>query len=61
MGKLALPILCAMSLAPYVGALTLQLGGVQAALTLLNGLAATNVALIAILFSLTRIGQTKSS
>jgi MFS family permease len=53
-GKLALPILCAMSLAPYIGALTFQLGGVRAALTLLNGLAITNVALIIILFWLTR-------
>jgi MFS family permease len=54
MGRLALPILCAMSLAPYVGAWALQLGGVRAALILLDGLAAANVGLVAILFCHTR-------
>jgi hypothetical protein len=52
MGKLALPILCAISLSPYVGALVLQLGSVRATLMLLDGSAATNFALVAILFFL---------
>jgi hypothetical protein len=44
----------AMSLAPYVGALTLQRAGAGATLSLLLGLAVTNVALVGILFALAR-------
>jgi MFS family permease len=53
-GKIGLPVLFAMSLAPYVGALTFQLAGALATLSLALGLAATNVALVGILFGLTR-------
>ena len=53
-GKLALPILCAMSLSPYLGALALQLGGVKATLVFVSGLALLNVALVFVLLALTR-------
>ncbi len=57
-GRLALPVLIAMSLSPYVGALSFQLGGVRSALTLLVAIAATNLALVAALFILTRERRT---
>jgi hypothetical protein len=53
-GKLALPILCAMSLSPYLGALALQLGGVKATIAFVSVLALINVALVGVLFTLTR-------
>ncbi len=53
-GKLALPILCAMSLSPYLGALALQHGGVKATLVFVSGLALLNVALVFALLTLTR-------
>jgi MFS family permease len=53
-GKLALPVLAAMSLAPYVGAWSFQAGGVKATLTLFAAIALTNLALVALLFTLTR-------
>jgi len=53
-GKLALPILGAMSLSPYLGALALQLGGVKATLVFVSGLALLNVALVLVLLTLTR-------
>ena len=53
-GKLALPILGAMSLSPYLGALALQLGGVKATLMFVSGLALLNVALVLVLLTLTR-------
>jgi len=53
-GKLALPILCAMSLSPYLGALALQHGGVKATLVFVSGLALLNVALVFVLLTLTR-------
>jgi MFS family permease len=53
-GKLALPVLVAMSLAPYVGAWSYETGGVAATLTLFAGLALTNVALVTALVWLTR-------
>jgi MFS family permease len=53
-GRIARPVLVAMSLAPYVGAWSFQAGGVKATLTLFAGLAATNVALVAVLFARTR-------
>jgi hypothetical protein len=53
-GKLALPILCAMSLSPYLGALALQLGGVKATIAFVSALALINVALVGVLFTLTR-------
>ena len=60
-GKIGLPVLFAMSLAPYVGALAFQVGGVAATLSLLLGLAATNVVLVGILFGLTRSRRSESS
>jgi MFS family permease len=53
-GKLALPILCAMALAPYLGALCLQLGGVKATIAFVSGLALINIALVGVLFTLAR-------
>jgi len=55
MGKLALPILCAMSLAPYLGALAFQFGGARATLMLLSGIAVTNVGLVTVLFAVARL------
>ena len=57
-GLIARPVLVAMSLSPYVGAWSFQAGGVAATLTLFAGLAATNVALVATLFWLTRARRT---
>jgi predicted MFS family arabinose efflux permease len=53
-GKLALPILCAMALSPYLGALALQFGGVKATIAFVSALALSNVALVGVLFVLTR-------
>ena len=53
-GKLALPILCAMALSPYLGALCLQLGGVKATIAFVSGLALINIALVGVLFTLAR-------
>ena len=53
-GKLALPILCAMALSPYLGALALQFGGVKATIACVSALALANVALVGVLFGLTR-------
>ncbi|HTH35539.1 MAG TPA: MFS transporter [Xanthobacteraceae bacterium] len=53
-GKLALPMLCAMALSPYLGALALELGGVKATLALIAALALINVALVFVLYTLTR-------
>jgi MFS family permease len=60
-GLIARPVLVAMSLAPYVGAWSFQAGGVKATLTLFAGLAATNLALVATLFVLTRQQQNAAS
>jgi predicted MFS family arabinose efflux permease len=46
MGRLALPILIAMAVSPYVGGLAFQRGGADWALGLLAGLALTNVLLV---------------
>ena len=53
-GRIAAPVLVAMSLSPYVGAWSFQAGGVTATLTLFAGIAATNAVLVAALFILTR-------
>jgi MFS family permease len=53
-GKLALPILCAMALSPYLGALCMQFGGVKATIAFVSTLALVNVALVGVLFALTR-------
>ena len=60
MGKLALPILCAMSLSPYLGALCLQLGGVRATLAVVCAIAAANVMLVGVLFALTGVKRAES-
>jgi predicted MFS family arabinose efflux permease len=54
MGRLALPIMLAMALSPYVGAVAFQHGGAAWTFTLLLGLAFANVALVAILWVLSR-------
>jgi predicted MFS family arabinose efflux permease len=54
MGRLALPIMVAMALSPYVGAVAFQHGGATWAFALLLGLAFANVAQVAILWALSR-------
>jgi MFS family permease len=54
MGRLALPLLIAMSIAPYVGALALEAGGPNSTIAIIAALAVTNVALIALLWRTTR-------
>ena len=49
MGRLALPILLAMALSPFLGALAFKAGGATLTLALLFGLAATNVMLVLVL------------
>jgi predicted MFS family arabinose efflux permease len=49
MGRLALPILLSMTLAPYLGALALKVGGAALTLALLFGLAVTNLMLVLVL------------
>jgi MFS family permease len=49
MGRLGLPILLSMTLAPYLGALALKVGGANLALALLFGFAATNLMLVLVL------------
>jgi hypothetical protein len=53
MGRLALPLLIAMAIAPSAGALALQAGGPTATLALLGTLAMLNVALMGALWRLT--------
>ncbi|MFY9839127.1 MAG: MFS transporter, partial [Xanthobacteraceae bacterium] len=48
-GRLAFPILMAMALSPYVGALAFRAGGATFTLAILFGLAATNVILVLVL------------
>jgi len=54
MGRLALPIMIAMALSPYVGAVAFQHGGATWTFALLLGLAFANVTLVAILWALSR-------
>jgi MFS family permease len=54
MGRLALPLLIAMSIAPYVGALALEAGGPNSTIAIIAALAVTNVLLIALLWRTTR-------
>jgi hypothetical protein len=54
MGRLALPLLIAMSIAPYVGALALETGGPNSTIAIIGALAVTNVLLIALLWRTTR-------
>jgi MFS family permease len=53
-GRIALPVMLAMALSPYVGAWSFERGGVRATLALFAGLAAANVLLVATLVWLTR-------
>jgi MFS family permease len=55
MGRLALPLLIAMSIAPYVGALALETGGPNSTIAIIGALAVTNVLLIALLWRTTRV------
>ncbi len=50
MGRLALPILLAMALAPFLGAVAFQSGGADQTLALLATLAAVNVVLVVLLW-----------
>jgi MFS family permease len=54
MGRLALPLLIAMSIAPYIGALALESGGPNSTIAIIAALALTNVLLIALLWRTTR-------
>jgi MFS family permease len=54
MGRIALPLLIAMSIAPYVGALALETGGPNSTIAIIAGLTITNVLLIALLWRTTR-------
>ena len=54
MGRLALPILMAMALSPFLGAIAFQAGGANLTLALLAFLAAANVLLVGLLWALTR-------
>lgn len=54
MGRLALPIMVAMALSPYVGAVAFQHGGATWTFALLLGLAFANVVLVAILWMFSR-------
>ena len=54
MGRLALPIMAAMALSPYLGAVAFQHGGATWTFALLLGMALSNVALVAILWLLSR-------
>ena len=53
-GRLALPIMVAMALAPYLGAVAFERGGAQWTFLLLLALALSNVALVAVLWRLSR-------
>ena len=54
MGRLALPIMVAMALSPYLGALAFQHGGATWTFVLLLGLASANMVLVAALWMLSR-------
>jgi predicted MFS family arabinose efflux permease len=54
MGRLALPILLSMSLSPLVGAFVFKMAGADGMLALLTAIAAVNVLLVAVLWSLNR-------
>jgi predicted MFS family arabinose efflux permease len=53
-GRLALPIMVAMALSPYLGALVFQHGGATWTFALLLGLASANMVLVATLWMLSR-------
>jgi hypothetical protein len=50
MGRLALPLLIAMAVSPYLGGLAFQTGGADRTLGLLAGLALCNVVLVVALY-----------
>jgi MFS family permease len=54
MGRLALPILLSMSLSPLIGAFVFEMAGADGTLALLASIAAANVLLVAVLWSLNR-------
>jgi hypothetical protein len=53
-GRIALPVLFAMSLAPYVGAVSFKFGGTVATFSLVLAIASINLVLVACLSVLTR-------
>jgi MFS family permease len=54
MGRLGLPILVAMALAPFVGAVAYQHGGAAGTFVMIAGMAGTNVVLVGALWLLSR-------
>jgi MFS family permease len=61
MGRLALPLLIAMSIAPYVGALALRSGGPNSTIAIIAWLAMMNVLLIAALWQTTKRLRAKAA
>jgi MFS family permease len=57
MGRLALPILLSMALSPFLGAIVIHAGGPDLALAFLATLAAANVLLVGLLWTLSRRGK----
>ena len=58
MGRLALPILMSMALAPFIGAIAFEAGGANLTLGILAFLAAANVLLVGLLWTLSTRGPT---
>jgi hypothetical protein len=54
MGRLALPILLSMSLSPLVGAFVFKMAGADGTLALLASIAAMNVLLVGLLWTLNK-------
>jgi hypothetical protein len=54
MGRIGFPILMAMALSPFLGAMAFQTGGANSALRLLAVAAAANVVLVGLLLILSR-------
>lgn len=53
-GRLALPVMCAMALAPYAGGVAIRQGGAELFLVILIGLASINAVLVAVLWALSK-------
>jgi MFS family permease len=53
-GRLALPVMCAMALAPYAGGVAIRQGGAELFLGILIGLAAINSVLVGVLWALSK-------
>lgn len=53
-GRIGLPVMVAMAASPFIGAIAFRTGGADWTLYILSALALTNVALVALLFQLSR-------